>query len=672
MNKISIILASILSIFFVAGCDNSFLDENPTAFVNPEALLTNKTGAEKYLVGTYDAIRVIATGHRGWASAWGTFATDEIVMPAWGADPKEIYLHSLSASNSTIRSIWENFYISINRVNSAVDRIGAMTENQINSESKNIMVAEARYLRAMLYFSVVTTWENVPLVKNETTSLNNLEVPQATPQEVYDFIIADLQFAKSVLSAKQGKGRATKGAAQALLGKVYLQMTGFPLNDTSKFALAEVELKEVIDSGVYDLLNFYPDVFTLNNEQSAEMVFAIGNDGPGINQGGNLGTFYGPLGNSENGGQAGNNWYVNHELAGDTKPAPLGTTNWNGVYGPRNNYAFAQGYDNDDIRCRNNIAKHDVNKKTLATGAEWTPNTTYAINTNVFYGNNVYRTSVAGTSGTTPPTHNLTLFAVNRELAFNQKIITTADRIYTVSKLGSSGTAAPTHVSGTATATGGTAEYTYAGTGSINAAGGTAKFNYQYPITSGNWTPEDGMYNPLARNELIAVWKPWKWHNVRPSNWANDTPYDDPYIRYADVLLLYAEALNGQDKLTQAIIDQTVNRLRARARRYPKSSFNPDGVTMSNTIAPDMTLSSNKSINADEILSERRKELCFEGWRRNDLIRFGKYKDATNVTQPVWSNTGNPKTQYSDFEIRWPIPDSEIRINSKLVQNTGY
>ena len=562
----------IISVSFLSCTD--FLKEEPTSFVDPNALLVNKSGAEKYLIGAYSATKVIATGYTGWASAWGTFAADEIVIPNWGADPKEIYLHTLTPSNTTVRTMWENFYVSVNVVNSVIDRIGTMNNEQIDSVSKNQFIAEARYLRAMLYFSLVTTWENIPLVKNETTSLNDLEVKQAPTQEVYESIIGDLQFAKLTLKELQGGGRATRGAAQALLGKVYLQMTGFPLNDQTKFALAELELDSVIKSNVYDLLPYYNDVFSLTNEQSKEIIFAIGANGPGVNAGGKLGTFYGPLGQVENGGAAGNMWFVNWELAGTKAdpapiaPQPIGTIptsegGGSGTWDTRNNHKFAQGYEENDIRCRINIAKHDVNKKSEII------------------------------SGVT------------------------------------------------------------------------------VPVT---WYAEDGMYNFSARQNVAwraANWKPWKWHNIRPSNWGSDTPFDDPYIRYADVLLMYAEALNGQNKLTQTEIDQTINRLRLRARKFPKSTYFPNGATMPNTVAVDMIAGSQLD-NADEILSERRKELCFEGWRRNDLIRFGKYKDAINSTQPAWSNCGNPKNSFSDFEIRWPIPDSEIKVNPNLKQNEGY
>jgi hypothetical protein len=436
-------------------------------------------------------------------------------------------------------------YVSLNRVNSVVDRVGAMTEDQISVTDRDKLVAEARFLRAIINFGLVSSWENVPLMKNETVSLENLEVGQSTPQEVYAFIEEDLIFAKNNLEATQGGGRATKGAAQALLGKVYLQMTGHPINDASYFAKAENELKDVIDSNVYSLVPYYPDIFTQDNEQNNEIIFSFGFEGPGMDQGGRIGTLYGPLGTSINGGASGNNWYVNWELAGP-ETGPSNTGKWTKGKGgnPRNNHPFAQPYTDDDIRARNNIAKTQTNQGHLIN--EW---------------------------------------------------------------------------------------------------------------------PQDGMFG-AARNQFKGNWKAWKWHNIRPSNWGNDAPLDEAYIRYADVLLMYAEALNGQNKLTQADADMTINLIRTRARVFPDEVKDA-------TIVPDLTVGS-QQYNADEILSERRKELCFEGWRRNDLIRNGLYYEAINSSQPVWSNSGNPQPQYTPNEIRWPIPASELQINSKLVQNDGY
>lgn len=517
MKTQKIIIKLFFAVIFIsiASCSDDFLQENPTSFVDATTLVVDEAGAELYLVGAYDAVQEsVSSGtgsksNEGWALHWGTMGTDEVVVPGWAGDRKLIFLHQVTPNNATVTNIWNNLFVNLNKVNSVVDRIGTLTEDQIEIDVRDRMVAEAKFLRATIYFALVTTWENVPLIKNETKDIKNIELPsQASPQEVYDFIIEDLTFAASKLEAKQGDGRVTKGAAQALLGKVYLQTTGFPLNKTANFALAEKQLESVISSGVYSLLPNYPEVFDLKHEQSNEMVFSIGMDGSGKNEGGILSTFYGPNGNVSNGGGFGT-CYVNA--------------------------ASVAKYDANDIRLLNNVAKHNANL----------------------------------------------------------------------------------------------------------------------------WSPEEGMNNSASWGNVDWQWRGWKWHAASPNGYANDTPFDNPYIRYADVLLMYAEALNGQGKLTQSHIDATVNLLRARAR-------------MNAAAVPDMAVGS-QTANADEILDERYKELMLEGWRRNDLIRFGKYKSAIKgVNQSGWTTAGNPGPNYEDHEIRWPIPDPQIQLNPNLVQNPNY
>ena len=538
-------ISKILIVFLIllnSSCQK-YLEEKPSVFASPDQILVDAAGAELYTVGNYAQIKVLASDFDGWLLLWGTIGADEIVIPNWGASIRSIYLHSFTTSNNLILNVWQNLYKSINRINSGIERIGAMNSEQIDEDLKNLYIAEHKFLRAMLYFSLVTTWENVPLILTESKSddIGNFEVYQSTAKEVYNQIIEDLLFAESFLIEGQGHGRATKGAAQSLLGKVYLQMTGPPLNETDKFSLAANKLESVINSGVYDLIPYYPDIFTLEYEQSAEIVFSIGADGPGLNQGSRIGTLFGPQGQTINGGAAGNNWYINLEMAGPD--SGFGGVADNFFNGGRNDYDFAQSYTEDDIRSRNNVAKHNVNQC--------------------------------------------------------------------------------------------------------------------------DCSPEEGMFSNSDRNQgNKANWKPWKWHNIKPSNWGTDTPLDQPYIRYADVLLMYAEALNGSGSLDQTDADATINLIRARARVFP-DEVKPDSVV------PDLIVGT-KEFNSNEILSERRKELCLEGWRRNDLIRFGKYFEGINSSQNTWSNSGNPQGQFSSHEIRWPIPFNEMELNSNLIQNIGY
>ena len=503
-NKFKILFCSVLMLILLVSCDDNFLNEEPTTFVNPDTFLEDRQSAEIFLVGAYDAVQhIISSGGNGRDAMrihWGTVAADEVVLPGWAGDRKVMFLQQVTPGNVTVGRLWRFLYEAVNVTNSVIDRIGAMTADQINDEDKNRMIGEARFLRAALYFDLVVAWENVPLVKNEVVSLDNLDVPQASPEEVYAFIIEDLLFAEANLAAEQGGGRATKGAAQALLGKAYLQMTGQPLGQKDKFGAAAEKLEAVMNSGVYDLLPVYSEIFDLEDEQSVEMVFSIGMDGPGLGEGGLLSTFFGPNGSVNNGGGWGT-CFINQE--------------------------FEASYDRDDVRLKQNIAKHNQN-----------------------------------------------------------------DEVFT---------------------------------------------DRQPPVS----------------------WRGWKHHAEKPNNYPNDTPFDNPYIRYSDVLLMYAEAKLGQGELTQDILDQTVNRVRARARGIPEA-------------VPDLILGANEDM-AEAILDERRKELCLEGWRRTDLIRFGKYKEKIlAIDQGGWSTAGNPGPNYEDYEIRWPIPESELVLNKSLVQNPGY
>jgi len=116
------------------------------------------------------------------------------------------------------------------------------------------------------------------------------------------------------------------------------------------------------------------------------------------------------------------------------------------------------------------------------------------------------------------------------------------------------------------------------------------------------------------------------------------TSNDFPIFRYADVLLMKAELLlrTGGDQ-AQAL--SLVNQVRARSHADPLST-----------------------INLDTILNERARELYAEGWRRSDMIRFGKYLEAR------WE-----KPNVSDTHVElWPIPESQILANPNLKQNPGY
>jgi hypothetical protein len=142
---------------------------------------------------------------------------------------------------------------------------------EMNEELKARYVAEAQFLRALMYFNLVRVFGDVPLVVKEIEKAEEgYQYGRNPAAEVYAQIIADLTEAEAVLPvtyAAADAGRATRGAAKALLGKVYLTL--------GRHADAAGKLKEVIDLGVYDLLPSYAEVFAPGNKNHKESVFAV-------------------------------------------------------------------------------------------------------------------------------------------------------------------------------------------------------------------------------------------------------------------------------------------------------------------------------------------------------------------------------------------------------------
>lgn len=301
-------LALPLLILALSSCEEDLLTEDPTVIVNPATFYNNLEQAELAMAGVY-AIRQQDFGYvddrgagvLGFAIMFGTLGTDEVYGPPW-APPgrKALDQHTVTPSVDDLFTMWSNHYKGIGVVNSFLANLERMTEDQIDVEDQLRLAGEAKVVRAMLYFNMVRMWGDVPLVLEERTNLtDDLEPSQVSQEEIYAQIIQDLQEASAGLEYRSGTGRVTKGAAEGLLGRVYLTMAGEPLNKTERYADAATAFENVIQSGEYSLVPNFRDVFTIENELNPEMVQVIEHDGPKVVGGGQrsaLGTFYGPNG----------------------------------------------------------------------------------------------------------------------------------------------------------------------------------------------------------------------------------------------------------------------------------------------------------------------------------------------------------------------------------------
>jgi hypothetical protein len=175
------------------------------------------------------------------------------------------------AGNFEVQCTWEQLYKGIARANLAVDNIP-----RVNAEEtlKARLINEAKFLRALLYFNAVQFWGDIPLIKSSEYSAEDLN--RRPREEVYDFIIRDLNDASALPVEQADKGRATKGAALALLARVYLVRSSLPGADVASDLTDAVEnAYKVIDSRQYELFaNFY-DAFDPAKKNGKEHIFSV-------------------------------------------------------------------------------------------------------------------------------------------------------------------------------------------------------------------------------------------------------------------------------------------------------------------------------------------------------------------------------------------------------------
>jgi len=162
---------------------------------------------------------------------------------------------------------WNTLYLGVKRCNVVLEFV---PDIQMDPELRDRYLAEASFVRAQLYFDLVRAWGGVVLVTNTTPQAS---MPRATAEEVYALIISDLEFAIGALPEKSeyaagDKGRATKSAAKALLGKVYLFR--------QEFDKAEPLFMDVINSGQYGLEPVFINANSVEGNNGIESVFEIG------------------------------------------------------------------------------------------------------------------------------------------------------------------------------------------------------------------------------------------------------------------------------------------------------------------------------------------------------------------------------------------------------------
>ena len=257
------IFATILSVTLVlTGC-KKFLDIDPAYTQDAENYFQSEDDFEMALTAAYDLLQA------SFLSVWiGEIASDNTIAGGESVNDTES-LHQIDemshgAVNNELRGVFRWNYAGITRANYILEN-----QDNIDFPMKEEILAEAKFLRAFYYFELVKFFGDVPLIIDRRIGVEEATtIPRTAATEVYAQIETDLIDATAILPiVERNKGRATKGAAQALLGKVYLYQ--------NKFTDAAQILDDVINSGTYSLIANYSDLFTVANEGNSETVFDV-------------------------------------------------------------------------------------------------------------------------------------------------------------------------------------------------------------------------------------------------------------------------------------------------------------------------------------------------------------------------------------------------------------
>jgi hypothetical protein len=253
---------------FLTSC-SGFLDLAPKDATNVSNFYRNESDMNAAVNAAYGMLA--SAGQYGYAYYNVSEARSDNTMnfEVGGNLPDaELDQFKMSSTNDIIRVMWLDSYKGVLACNAVLDHIAGA---DMGDPLRQQFIGEVKFLRSLMYFNLVRTFGDVPLVLSETKSISEGYKQSRIPKaEVYDHIIADLTDAEQKLPLSYSGsniGRATKGAAKALLGKVYLTI--------ADFAKAKDKLKEVIDQGNYKLLDDYAALWLTTNANHQESIFEV-------------------------------------------------------------------------------------------------------------------------------------------------------------------------------------------------------------------------------------------------------------------------------------------------------------------------------------------------------------------------------------------------------------
>lgn len=628
MKKIAYSLAVLGTLCSMTAC-NKLLSTAPNNQISASTMWTTESLVDQGVIGVYYSLQrpVKSDGIIGASTNIGYYGYEAFGMTGQGEyGMNNLFTTAVNPSNSYFSFQWKWFYDGIHRSNDAIAHIPGAP---MNEDKKKRLIAECKVLRAFFYMRL-----------NELYGRNGLGVPiytepvdpseankgQSPEADVWNLVISDLTDAINESNLPnnqiQGEGRASKGAAYALRGRVYLL--------TKEYDKAAADFAKVGEMG-YGLFSDYKQLFKVANERCLEMIMSVQYIEDPTGYGTAIQKYCGAFqqGSKDSRGcwtdlqvtPALVNLYEEIVDANTVKPF-----SWSD-YLPQWDVVSALGTPNRKVFF---VRDQKIN------GADIHSTITTSINT-ILNGLNATAKAFYLPEGNEA---RIKAAYANRDPRLAYNVVTPYSNFIGVN---SNSTAAGTYT------------YRYPVTGKSYVDQAAAEPNLNTSLPSTYYT--SGSCN--AQAEFKYIHRKFIGEGLEYAR-REQNPVDEPIIRYADVLLMWAEALVEKGDLMGALAKVKLVRDRV-------------GI-------PTMTSSFSDQITArNYVRDERRRELMGEGVNFFDEMRWKTLKETKfdqQWSQHAWGgteNTGGTTYQWiGDQWYTWPVPKAETELNKNLTPTPGW
>ena len=269
-------LALLAAAQLLSSCKKDFLDEDPKSLYTPQTVLTDSLGFEAAMAGLQSVVREQYTRSDEQGLLGMMQLGTDVAIPGQvqGAEIPYYNYTLMNSQDVAAGVMWSWAYRTINNCNQIIQGAAAAPAT-LRQGYRDRISGEARFYRAYAYNFLATLWGDVPLITEPVTTPRT-DFTRTPIAQVNTLIVSDLTTAIPSLfvASRAASGRITKGAAQQLLGEVYLR--------TNQPALAEAQLQAVISGGQYSLIrarygvkstqpgDYFSDMFVIGNQRRSQ------------------------------------------------------------------------------------------------------------------------------------------------------------------------------------------------------------------------------------------------------------------------------------------------------------------------------------------------------------------------------------------------------------------